>query len=148
MTLDTPVINHVALTVDNEVLQDGSKRESLKDFLTTVFGWEVIPQLTIDDKRLVFRMYRRGQFLYLVTGQKASECGPADHFGIEVGTLTEIERMVSAAKKYKEEKDSSVQIIDLKVNTETETLRLHNAYVRYLLPMMIEVQYYEEMTPA
>ncbi|MCH7553561.1 MAG: hypothetical protein IIC82_06165, partial [Chloroflexi bacterium] len=49
---------------------------------------------------------------------------------------------------YKEEKDSSVQIIDLKVNTETETLRLHNAYVRYLLPMMIEVQYYEEMTPA
>ena len=147
MTTSTPVLNHVALTVDKALL-DGEKREALKDFLGSVFGWEEIPQLTNDGKRLVFRLYKRGQFLYLVTGPKASEVGPGDHFGIQVNTQDEIERMVQAAKEFKAKKDPSVEIRDHSINSETDTLRLHNAYVRYLLPMMIEVQYYEDKQPA
>ncbi|MCH8194743.1 MAG: hypothetical protein IIB12_01570 [Chloroflexi bacterium] len=63
----TAVLNHVALSVDKELL-DGPKRDLLKDFFSSVFGWEEIPQLTNDGKRLVFRLYRRGQFLYLISG--------------------------------------------------------------------------------
>ncbi len=146
MASATPALNHVALTVDQAILK-GPKREALKDFLGSVFGWEEIPQLTNDGKRLVFRLYRRGQFLYLVSGKRPSELQGADHFGIEVSNRATLNRMVAAAKRFKK-KDPGVQIIDTKVNTETPTLRLWNAYVRYLLPLMVEVQFYEEKMAA
>src|SRR5581483_990395 len=60
-----PRINHVALTIDKTLL-DGEGRAKLIDFYSSVFGWEPIPQLTIDGRRLVFRMYEKGQFLYLI----------------------------------------------------------------------------------
>lgn len=146
MEMQTPAINHVALTVDAAILQ-GPKREALKDFMKKVFDWEEIPVLTIDAKRLVFRIYRSGQFLYLISGNEPSKLQGADHFGIQVYERETLDRMVAAMKEYKR-KDASVQIVDTKVNTENDTLRLWNAYVRYLLPLMIEVQYYEYKTVA
>ena len=94
---NVPVLNHVALTVDKAILE-GDKREDLKDFLGEVFDWEEIRQLRIDGKRLVFRLYRRGQFLYLVSGGDTSVIGRADHFGIEVPDLATLEKMVGKAK--------------------------------------------------
>lgn len=139
----TPVLNHVALSVDKELL-DGPKRESLKDFFSSVFGWEEIPQLTDDGSRLVFRLYRRGQFLYLIAGNPPSKLNTPDHFGIEVHDKETLDRMIAKAKEFKETKDSAVEITEIEVNTESPELRLWNAYVRYLMPMMIEVQYFED----
>ncbi len=139
----TPVLNHVALSVDKELL-NGPKRESLKDFFSSVFGWEEIPQLTDDGERLVFRLYRRGQFLYLISGDPPSKFNAPDHFGIEVPDKASLDRMIANAKEFKEKKDSSVEIRDIGVNTESPELRLWNAYVRYLLPLRIEVQYFED----
>lgn len=142
-----PVLNHVALTVDRELLQ-GPKRQALKDFYGSVFGWEEIPQLTNDGRRLVFRLYRRGQFLYLISGSRPSSLERADHFGIEVRDKASLEQMIGRAKQFKQTKDAAVEIIDIKHDTDTPQLRLWNAYVRYLLPLMVEVQYYEEKVPA
>ncbi len=139
----TPVLNHVALSVDKELL-DGPKRDLLKDFFSSVFGWEEIPQLTNDGKRLVFRLYRRGQFLYLISGDPPSKLNTPDHFGIEVHDKETLDRMIAKAKEFKETRDSSVEITEIGVNTESPDLRLWNAYVRYLMPMMIEVQYFED----
>ncbi|MCH8195951.1 MAG: hypothetical protein IIB12_07725 [Chloroflexi bacterium] len=70
----------------------------------------------------------------------------ADHFGIEVHDKETLDRMIAKAKEFKETRDSSVEITEIGVNTESPDLRLWNAYVRYLMPMMIEVQYFEDLS--
>ena len=40
------------------------------------------------------------------------------------------------------ERDPAVEIVDVAIE-DYGTIRIHNAYVRYLLPMMVEVQFYE-----
>lgn len=138
-----PVMNHVALTVDESLLQ-GEKRERLKEFYGQVFGWTEIKQMTKDGKLFVFSLYRSGQFLYLLSGPKPSVMAGPDHFGIEVQTRKELDAMVARAKECKQHLGKDLQIIDIKCDTETPDLRLWNAYVRYLLPCMVEVQFYED----
>ncbi|MEE9284711.1 MAG: VOC family protein [Dehalococcoidia bacterium] len=140
-----PVLNHVALTVDASLLE-GPKREALKDFYGAVFGWEESPQMTIDGERLVFRLYRRGQFLQLVSGAQPRVAGERDHFGIEVGSKATLEEMIARAREFKEKRDPSVEINDIKLSRDTENLRLWEARVRYLLPMMVEIQCFEDKT--
>jgi hypothetical protein len=135
-----PRINHVALTIDKKLL-DGEGRDKLVDFYSEVFGWEVIPQLTIDGRRLVFRMYERGQFLYLISGAKPSVLGQPDHFGIQVDTKEEMDQMVAACQRYKAEKDDAVEIKDVKREEFASGAILYNTYFRYLLPLMVEIQY-------
>ncbi|MBI3743804.1 MAG: hypothetical protein HY261_05885 [Chloroflexi bacterium] len=103
--------------------------------------------MTNDGKRLVLRLYRRGQFLYLISGSKVSWLNTPDHFGIEVYDKATLDSMIGKAKAFKQ-RHPEVEIIDVKADTDTPTLRLWNAYVRYLLPLMVEVQYYEEKTTA
>jgi hypothetical protein len=135
-----PRINHVALSVDKALL-DGEGRGKLIDFYTSVFGWEPIPQLTIDGRRLVFRLYEKGQFLYLITGQNPSVLAKPDHFGIQVDTKEEMDQMVEACRRFKAEKDDAVEIIDVKREQFESGSILYNTYFRYLLPLMVEIQY-------
>ena len=49
--------------------------------------------------------------------------------------------MLARAKAYRE-RDDRVEIIDHEVEDHT-ALKLHNFYVRYLFPLMVEIQHYE-----
>jgi hypothetical protein len=63
-----------------------------------------------------------------------------DHFGLGVATLEELDEFLDRARRYRD-KDSRVEIIDKQVE-EHPGITLTSFYVRYLLPLMVEVQHF------
>ncbi len=135
-----PRFNHVAMSVPAELLSAAGRAELLR-FYEDVFGWTEIPSLTEDEKRLVLQAYRGDQFVFLVADPKPMTCPGMDHFGMSVGSLQELEGRLERARKFKEQ-DDRVEIVERNTD-DFKVLKLHNFYVRYQLPLMIEVQYYD-----
>ena len=135
-----PRFNHVAMSVPAELLSKAGRAELLR-FYEDVFGWTEIPSLTEDDKRLVLQAYRNDQFVFLVADPKPMTFPGMDHFGMSVGSLQELEGLLERARKFKEQ-DDRVEIIERNTD-DFKVVKLHNFYVRYRLPLMIEVQYYD-----
>ncbi len=135
-----PRFNHVAMSVPAELLSKAGRAELLR-FYEDVFGWTEIPSLTEDDKRLVLQAYRNDQFVFLVADPKPMTCPGMDHFGMSVGSLQELEGLLERARKFKEQ-DDRVEIVERNTD-DFKVVKLHNFYVRYRLPLMIEVQYYD-----
>ena len=135
-----PRFNHIALTVPPERLSESGRREIL-DFYGEVFGWTEHAMLTEDRVRLVMGCHRIDQFVFLLAGDETTACGPFDHFGMAVSSLEELRDVLERARRYRE-RDSRVEITDHGVE-DHGILKLHAAYVSFLLPMMFEVQYYE-----
>jgi hypothetical protein len=141
-----PDINHVALTVERGVLQ-GAGRDDITRFLGDVFGWKVLDYLTIDGKRLVFHMYQMTQLLYLVSGAKPASAPSGDHFGIRVYERETIDRMAAAARAFKKS-HPALTVTPVRQFTDTPRVTGWNTYIRYLLPLTIEVQYFVEKAGA
>jgi hypothetical protein len=136
----TPRFNHVAMTVDRDLL-DGAGRDDLRRFCTQVFGWEELPMLTTDRKRLVLSAWHHEQFVFLHGSDDPMRCSAEDHFGLSVGSLAELEDLRARALAFGEG-DDRVTVTSQGVE-DYGALKLHSFYVTYLLPMTIEVQHFE-----
>jgi hypothetical protein len=135
-----PHFNHVAMSLPAELLSEEGRRE-LIDFYTTVFGWEELPTLTEDRRRLVFQAYTLEQFVFLIADDPPMECPRLDHYGFSVGAEAELDDVLARAKAYREH-DARVDIIDKKVD-DHGVLAITSCYIRYLLPMMVEIQWWD-----
>ena len=140
--MKTPVLNHVALTVPRALVSDTPQRRNLLEFYEGVFGWRAIDLMAIEGERVVLHLQQLTHFLYLVGGDDPTACLPGDHFGIEVYERETLEGMVTRARAFKAERDPAVEISDV-ATEEYGTIRIHNTYIRYLLPLMVEVQFYQ-----
>jgi hypothetical protein len=120
---------------------DEANRADIVAFYDEVFGWKEIPQLTKDRERLVLMAYRYDQFVFLIADEPHMTGPRLDHFGMGVDTMDELDEFLRRAKAFKE-KDERVDIIDKKAE-DHEVLVITSFYVRYLLPLMVEVQHYE-----
>ena len=136
----TPRFNHVAMSVDRDLLT-GEGRADLLRFCTDVFGWEELPMLTTDRKRLVLSAWTHEQFVFLHGRDEPMRCTPEDHFGLSVGSLQELEDMRGRALAFGEG-DDRVTVTSQGVE-DYGALKLHSFYVTYLLPLTIEVQHFE-----
>jgi hypothetical protein len=136
----TPTFNHVAISVPADALGEEGRAQILR-FYGEVFGWTEMPTLTLDRERLVMRAYSNEQFVYVVADPKPMACGSLDHFGMSVGAPEELYEMLARARKFKE-KDDRVEIVDPTVE-DFRVLKLHNFYVRFGLPMLVEVQCFD-----
>jgi hypothetical protein len=134
-----PRFNHVAMSVPADLLGEDGRRE-LVAFFSEVFGWQELPTETVDRKQLVMSAYRYDQFVFLIADDPPMACPPLDHFGMGVDTIDELDDFLARAKAYKE-RDDRVEIIDKQVEHHPG-LDLTNFYVRYQLPMMLEVQHF------
>ncbi len=139
-TTRMPSFNHVAMSVPADLLDEAGRADLLR-FHEEVFGWTEMPHLTEDRKRLVLRAYNNEQFVFLVADPEPMRCPSMDHFGMSVGTPRELDEMLERARKFAE-RDPRVEIVERQVE-DYKVLKLHNFYVRYRLPLMIEVQCYE-----
>lgn len=137
-----PILNHVALTVPRRLLSDTPERRNLLDFYESVFAWRAIDLMGVEGERVVLHLHQLTHFLYLVGGDEPTAGRSGDHFGIEVYEAETLASIVARAKAFKAERDPAVEIVDIAVE-DYGSIRIHNAYVRYLLPLMVEVQYYE-----
>jgi hypothetical protein len=122
-------------------LLDEARRKELVDFYSSVFGWEELPMLTEDRHRLVFQAYTLEQFVFLIADDPPMSAPRLDHFGFSVGAESELDDILQRAKAYKEH-DPRVDIIDKKVD-DHGMLAITSCYIRYLLPMMVEIQWWD-----
>jgi hypothetical protein len=141
-----PILNHVAISVDAAVL-DEEGRAALVDFYGEVFGWVEGDNSTENGNPLILYTGELRQFLYLLPATGAFlRAPPLDHFGLEVPTLDGLKAIVDRAKAYKD-RDDRVTIVDLDemvTHGTSSDLTLTNAYIGFLIPLMIELQHITE----
>src|SRR3989440_10790383 len=134
-----PRFNHVAMSMPADALDEQGRRDILS-FYGEVFGFEELPTLTEDCKRLGMMAYRPDQFVFLIADDPHMSGPRMDHFGMGVDTMDELDAFLARAQAYRE-KDDRVDLID-KHADEDPGVTLTSFYVRYLLPLMVEVQHY------
>ncbi len=137
-----PRLNHVAISVDPVVLDDGG-RAQLLDFFGEVFGWTEGDNTGEAGNPLILYTGTFGQFVYLLPSDPFLTAPPLDHFGLEVATIDELTGLVARARAY-QSRDDRVRIIDVHARTTHGTTHdyiLTSAYIGYLLPLMIELQH-------
>ena len=132
--------NHVAMSMPADAL-DEQGRTDITAFYSEVFGWVEHPTMTEDRKRLVMGVHSYDQFVFLIADDEPMSAPRLDHFGLAVDTLDQLHIVLDRAKTYRE-RDDRVDIIDYDVE-DHGVLKLHNFYVGFLLPMMVEVQCFE-----
>ncbi|MBC8365193.1 MAG: hypothetical protein H8E59_09345 [Actinobacteria bacterium] len=136
-------INHVAISLPADLL-DERGRSDLVAFFGGVFGWHELPTETVDRKKMIFSLFSHDRFVFLIADDPPMACPPGlpgDHFGVQVDSLDELETMVARIEEFRAH-DERVEILSYEVE-DFGFLKLHNVYVRYLLPMSVEVQYFE-----
>ena len=136
-----PRFNHVAMSMAPAALDEGNRADILR-FYGDVFGWNELPMLTEDRHRLVMQVYDYEQFVFLIAEDEPMTCPRLDHFGMSVGSLDELLTFEQKVKEFAAD-DDRVDLIEHTVEDHDGFLDLHSFYVRYLLPMMIEVQYFD-----
>ena len=135
-----PRLNHVAMSLPAERL-DAAGRAEILDFYGDCFGWTEIAEQTEDRRRLVMAVGHWDQFVFLHAEDHPMTAPRLDHFGVSVLSLEDMESAWERVAKWKAI-DDRVDTLDPNVE-DHEVLKIHAFYVKHLLPMMIEVQYWE-----
>jgi hypothetical protein len=134
-----PRFNHVAMSLPADLLGTEGRKD-IVDFYGSVFGWEELPTETVDREKLVLMAYRVDQFVFLIADDPPMRAPRLDHFGLGVDTIEELDMFLERSRAYREH-DDRVEIIDKKVE-QYPGLSITSFYVRFLLPMMVEVQHF------
>ena len=137
----SPRFNHVAMSVPAGLLDDTGRAEILR-FHEEVFGWKEMPTMTEPGRRLIMQAYSYDQFVFLIAEDDPMRCARLDHFGMAVDTREAFDAFFERAQAFAAT-DERVDLIDAEVEEFGDFLKLHNFYVRFLLPMMVEVQLFE-----
>ena len=141
-----PRMNHVAMSMPADALGAEGRKE-ITAFYGDVFGWQEYDMLTQDRRRLVMRVHTDEQFVFLIAEDDPMKCPLLDHFGLSVGTIDEFEDLYAKVQK-KAASDSDVDVVDRDLDEYEGYLKLHNFYVRYKLPLMVEIQHFEYANPT
>jgi catechol 2,3-dioxygenase-like lactoylglutathione lyase family enzyme len=140
-----PRINHVAISVDADVMNDEG-RAALLDFFSEVFGWTEGDNSTEKGNPLILYTGTLGQFLYLLPATDRFMVTPnMDHFGLEVSSKEDLEEILERARAY-QSKDARVRLTDvgaMVTHHNDNEYTLTNAYVWFLIPLWIELQHVE-----
>ncbi len=145
-----PRINHVAISVDAELMDDAG-RAALLDFFSEVFGWIEGDNSTEKGNPLILYTGSLGQFLYLLPAKDEFMVTPnMDHLGLEVSSMEEMAEILDRVKAYKL-KDDRVRFTDVGAMVTRygdKQYTLTNAYIWFLMPLWIELQHIARRTEA
>lgn len=134
-----PRFNHVAMSLPAAMLDEEHRRQ-IVDFYSRVFGFQHYDMMDEDRKRLVMGAYGAEQFVFLIADDQPMACPRLDHFGLSVASEEELDDLLARCRAY-QQLDERVDIID-KHTEDHGVVKVVSFYVRYLLPMMVEVQYF------
>ncbi len=138
-----PRFNHVAMSLPAGLL-DATNRADICRFWSEVFGFDEIEVMTEDRHRLILSCVHWDQFIFLIAEDDPMRCPRMDHFGFSVGSMEELQGIQERAAAFRQQ-DDRVDLIDLH-SDDQKVVTIHSLYVRYLLPMMCEVQWWEFAT--
>jgi hypothetical protein len=147
-TAFAPRINHVAISVDADILNDEG-RAALLDFYSEIFGWTEGDNSTEKGNPLILFTGESRQFLYLLPARDEFMVTPdMDHFGLEVSSKKGLTEILERVRNYKT-KDDRVGLSDIGTmvtHHDDVDYTLTNAYVKFLIPLWIELQHVERRT--
>jgi hypothetical protein len=135
-----PRFNHVAMSLPADLL-GGDGRKDICRFFHEVLGFDEIEVMTEDRRRLVLSCVHWDQFIFLVSDDDPMRSPRMDHFGFSVGNLDELINIEKRAEAFRAG-DDRVDLINLHADDQG-VVKIHSIYVKYLLPMMCEFQYWE-----
>ena len=135
-----PKMNHVAMSVPADLLGEESRKD-LTRYFSEVLGFEELDMMTEDRQRLIFSCGHWDQFIFLIAEDEPLSCPRLDHYGFSVSSRDEIDAAWERAKAFRAS-DDRVDIIDPAVDDQG-VVKIHSIYLGYLLPLMIELQYWE-----
>jgi hypothetical protein len=135
-----PRFNHVAMSMPSDLLGEDSRRDICR-FFDEVLGFEEIGVMTEDRRRLILSCVHWDQFIFLISEEDPMRCPRMGHFGLAVGSLDELKGIQERAEAFRET-DERLDLIDLHVDDQ-QVVKIHSLYVKYILPMMCEFQYWE-----
>lgn len=135
-----PRLNHVAVSMPADRL-DQAGRDAITDFYGECFGWVELDSETVDRRKLILAIGHWDQFLFIHAEDEPMRSPRLDHFGVSVGSIDDLEA-THARVAARAANDPAIDVIDLSVD-DFDVLKVHSFYVRHLLPMMVEVQYWE-----
>ena len=146
MSQHVPTLNHVAMSMDPTVLDDRGRADVLS-FYGEVFGWTEGDNTGERGNPLILMTGAPMEFIYLLPGDPDTgdhmRTPALDHFGVHVRTLDDLQAILGRAKAYRE-RDDRVRIIDVDeriTHGPTHDFTLTNAYIGFLLPLMVELQH-------
>src|SRR2546429_7712514 len=96
---------------------------------------------------MVLRAPSAEQLFSRTPGAPPMVCPRLDHFGFSVGTLDEFDDLYGRCQA-KAATDPDVDLIERSMENHYDVLHLHSFYVRYKLPMMVEVQHFDYRPPS
>jgi hypothetical protein len=135
-----PRFNHVAMSIPADLLGEESRRDICR-FFDDVLGFEEMPTMTEDRHRMILSCVHWDQFIFLIADDDPMQCPRMDHFGLAVGSLAELQGIQDRAEAFRAS-DDRVDLIDLHMDDQ-KVVKIHSVYVKYILPMMCEIQYWE-----
>jgi hypothetical protein len=135
-----PRFNHVAISLPPDLLGEESRHDICR-FFDEVLGFEEMPTMTEDRRRLILGCVHWDQFIFLISADGPMQCPRMDHFGFSVGSMAELQGIQERAEKFRE-MDIRVDLIDLHADDQ-KVVTIHSLYLGYILPMMCEIQYWE-----
>ncbi len=136
----TPRFNHVAMSVPATLLDDSGRRD-ICSFWGEVFGFTEIEQMTEPGRRLILSALHWQQFVFLIADPEPMRCPRMDHWGMSPGSLDDLLAAYERAEAFRSD-DPRVDLVPPSVE-DHDVVKIHSFYAGYLLPMMLEIQYWE-----
>lgn len=137
-----PRFNHIALSVAADDL-DADGRSAITAFYGDLLGAAEHTEMTRDRAQLVLGLHTHEQFFFIVAEDEPMRAPRMDHVGVSVSTVEDFHEVARRAAAWKERLPDEVELIEPTSEDFVGVLRLHSFYVRYRLPIMVEVQHFE-----
>ena len=135
-----PRFNHVAMSLPADLLGEES-RSDICSFFKEVLGFEEMAVMTEDRRRLILSCVHWDQFIFLISEDDPMHCPRMDHYGFAVNSLDDLKGIQERAEAFRK-KDDRMELIDLHMDDQG-VVKIHSVYVRHILPMTCEIQYWE-----
>ncbi len=132
--------NHMELTLPKGAL-DASRAE-ISAFYADLFGWDALDVPILKQTGLLLRTDAETSQFILLTEQRAHMTSPGfDHLGMLCDTRAEVDALLAKAKDWRR-RDARVELKEY-ADLVTGPVTTHAFYVRYLLPIWLDVQVLE-----
>ena len=135
-----PRLNHVAMSLPAERLSPEGRAE-IVEFYGDCFDWTELAEQTVDRERLVLAVGHWDHFVFLHAERESMRAPRLDHFGMSVRSRADLDGAWSRVAAWAG-RDDRIDTIDPHVD-DFGPVKIHAFYVRHLLPLTVEVQYWE-----
>ena len=135
-----PRLNHVAMSVPAELLE-GDRRAELLGFYAECFGWQELAEQGEEGRVAVLTVGHWDNFVFLHAEDEPMTAAGLDHFGFSVRSRQDFDACWERVRS-RQARDDRVEVIPPGVEDHGPIL-LHSFYMRFGLPLMVEVQYWE-----